>query len=271
MKPKNMTVMMVCAILLGLMLVHPTVAQTAQDGRYFPLASPLTIMSPINTTYLSSPQTVCVSFKLIGNPANLTIEYSINGESRSVLSTDSVLQPIEATRTYANGTSVKVISMFSPRVITGRAALLELPEGSYKMVIYSEFRLSSYVVSDEQVVYFTVDDGVAPKFSGLSVENKTYVENSFPLYFELNQHVQWIGYCLDGQENCTIEGNTTLPLDDGSNDLKVYATDNAGNVGATETIYFTITEPLTAQVTITLIIAAVGLGSLAYYKKPKKK
>lgn len=207
---------------------------------------------------------------MIGNPTYTNITYSINGQSNYTIPTEATRQPIESTITHPDGTQEKGISIFSPIIITGKTALPELAEGQYKIVVYSEFKLSNYVVYDEEEVYFTVDDGTAPVFSDLSVANKTYAQTSFPLNLELDQPVQWIGYCLDSQENCTLEGNTTLSLDVGSHNLKLYATDNVGNVGATGTIYFTIAESITTQVTITILVAVAVLGSILYFKKHKR-
>ncbi len=50
-----------------------------------------------------------------------------------------------------------------------------------------------------------------------------------------------MGYNLDGQANTTITGNTTLTgLLDGSHYVVVYANDTAGNMGASNTVYFTV-------------------------------
>jgi hypothetical protein len=58
------------------------------------------------------------------------------------------------------------------------------------------------------LVYFTVD--TIPSISILSLENKTYYGLDVPLSFKVNEDVSEITYSLDGQENVTIAGNTTL-------------------------------------------------------------
>lgn len=262
--------MLICTILLTLSLLKPSKAQTTQTGDPFPLASPLAVISPTNTTYKSSPPTLSITFKIIGNSNYTKIKYNIDGKSNSTLPTNATLQPIEATRTYRNGTTETVISMFSPYHITGQTSLPELAEGSHTIRVYSEFKLSNYVVCDEEVVYFTINDEIAPVISDFSIKNTTYTQTILPLDFKLDQPVQLMGYCLDGQKNSTITGNTTLSLNVGSHNLKVYAIDNAGNIGISETIYFTIIEPLPTAITIILIIIAV-LGSFAYFNKHKRK
>jgi len=50
-----------------------------------------------------------------------------------------------------------------------------------------------------------------------------------------------MGYSLDGQMNVTIGGNTTIVgLSDGVHTITVYANDTAGNMGYSNTVYFTV-------------------------------
>ena len=51
-----------------------------------------------------------------------------------------------------------------------------------------------------------------PKISILSPVNQTYNESSVPLVFTVDKTVNWTGYSLDGQQNVTITGNTTIML-----------------------------------------------------------
>ena len=82
-----------------------------------------------------------------------------------------------------------------------------------------------------------------PTISVVSPENKTYIIGNVSLTFTLSEPVSWIGYSLDGQANVTITGDTDLTgLSDGSHSLIVYAEDNAGNTGTSETIYFSIAQ-----------------------------
>jgi hypothetical protein len=67
-------------------------------------------------------------------------------------------------------------------------------------------------------------------YSSLRIEilspesNMIYATDSIPLIFTINKVPSWIGYSLDGQENVTISGNTTLTdLQDGWHCLIVYA------------------------------------------------
>ncbi len=78
-------------------------------------------------------------------------------------------------------------------------------------------------------------------------------------------------YSLDGQANVTVAGNTTLTgVSGGEHTLKAYAWDEWGNVGASESVTFTVTAFPKALVVVVLVSAvAVGAGLLLYFKKRK--
>lgn len=117
-------------------------------------------------------------------------------------------------------------------------------------------------------------DTVPPRISIDSPENKVYNSSSVPLVFSILESSSSMSYSLDGRDNVTITGNTTLSgLQNGSYNLTVYVTDSSGNIGASETIYFTVDkkpEPsqmvlIAGTVGISILFASVGL--LYYYKK----
>ena len=113
-----------------------------------------------------------------------------------------------------------------------------------------------------------------PVVSVSSPKSKTYDTGDIPLTFTVNEPAAWIGYSLDGQDNVTITANITLSgLSKGAHNLTVYAKDIAGNIGASETIHFTIVDrfPIEWIVASVVIVAAVGVGLLVYFKKQSLK
>ena len=154
--------------------------------------------------------------------------------------------------------------------ITGKITLTDLPEGSHTVTVYAEniFKLGS-----SDTVQFTVDT-FPPSISLLSPENKTYGTTDISLDFRVNEAVSQISYVLDGQENWTIVGNTTLTgLANGDHNLTVYAQDNAGNIGASETISFSVEVPFPTTFVAAASVASVsivGAGLLIYFKKRKR-
>ena len=116
-----------------------------------------------------------------------------------------------------------------------------------------------------------------------SPQNTTYTTDdlthfTLPLNFTINATASWIGYSLDNQTRITIKGNTNIPeLSPGLHNITLYASGTFGNMGISNTIYFTIAEPdalnsilqpLLLALPIAIVVSAVGL--LVYFKKHKK-
>ena len=139
--------------------------------------------------------------------------------------------------------------------------------GPYGIAYYS------FIINSSSTVFFTIDT-ISPTISILSLENKTYDTSDVPLSYVVDESASQISYVLDGQENVTISGNTTLTgLSDGTHNVTVYATDMAGNVGSTETVIFTVAKPTAAFPTAPVAAASVATvaivcaGLLVYVRK----
>jgi hypothetical protein len=118
-------------------------------------------------------------------------------------------------------------------------------------------------------------DTVPPRISILLPENKVYNASSVLLTFLIYEAFSSMSYSLDGQDNVTIAGNTTLSeLPNGSHNLTVYVTDRSGNTGASETIYFNVEVPepfpTTLFIASVITVAVVGAGLIIYFKKCKR-
>lgn len=123
--------------------------------------------------------------------------------------------------------------------------------------------------STGQIIIFYVDT-MAPEVSNLSVNNTDSGDRL--LSFTVDEEASWVGYSLDNQANVTVTDAAVLgDLPFGSHNVTVYAEDDAGNMGASETLYFTITEPLPLPLVLasTGAASAVGVGLLVYFKKRK--
>ncbi len=158
-------------------------------------------------------------------------------------------------------------------VIRGRYRPPGTPPWSFEFFLLEGF----------STVYFTVDT-VPPTISIVSPENRTYDTTDISLNFTVSEPFSWAGYSLNGHENVTIAGNTTLTgLSDSSYNLRVYANDTAGNMGYSETVCFSISqeteptpqpEPLEPFSTILFVasivlVVVIGIGLLLYFKKRK--
>jgi hypothetical protein len=115
-------------------------------------------------------------------------------------------------------------------------------------------------------------DTTPPHISIFSPENMTYNDSNVTLTFSTSKPTSKISYSLDGQDNVTITGNTTLSeMPNGAHNLTVYATDQFGNTGASETVHFNINAPepfpatLIAATAVSLVATVTGL--LIYFRK----
>jgi len=145
----------------------------------------------------------------------------------------------------------------------GMHSLIVIARGALK---YQGDEMPMY--SYPEAIYFVVD-ATAPVISGLSIENKTYIQNDLSLDCRVDQSTSWKGYSLDGMANVTFKaGSYFSNLASGSHSLTVYANDTAGNMGASETIYFTIAEPFPTSLVlasaVTVAAVLVGLSLLLY-------
>jgi len=149
--------------------------------------------------------------------------------------------------------------------IFGKGTLDNLTDGYHTVEAYSTDTQGN-IISDS--VTFRVD-ATAPKIANLSVKNTDSGDRL--LSFNVDETARWVGYSLDNQANVTVTGDVVLgDLPFGSHNVTVYANDTAGNMGASETFFFTVepfpTIPVLAGIGIT---ASVGVGLVVYFKKRK--
>jgi hypothetical protein len=170
--------------------------------------------------------------------------------------------------------------------------LTDMPDGNHSIIvdatevghIVREARaprmglIQEFSITSSRIVNFTVDTN-SPTVQVLWAKNKTHTTPNVPLNFTVNELVSQITYSLDGQENVTISGNITLTgLPNGDHNVTIYATDNAGNIGASEIITFTVAEPVpqsepfpTISVAASIAsVAIIGAGVVLYFAKIKK-
>ncbi len=90
----------------------------------------------------------------------------------------------------------------------------------------------------------------------------TVVTREVLLNFTVNEAASETEYSLDGAANVTITGNATVPLSglaNGDHNIRVYATDLAGNEAA-KTVHFTLEAPLVEASLVLPIAAAVAVA-----------
>jgi len=159
--------------------------------------------------------------------------------------------------------------------ISGNTTLVNLPEGAHTITVYANDTAGN--MGHSNMVHFTVNT-LPPMIGILSPENKTYRISSVSLSFTVNEPTSWVAYRLDNKANTTLAGNTTLlGLSDGLHSLIVYAKDTAGNVGASQIVYFSINTqqksvlpPLEWIIIIVAVIVVLG-GAIGFVLHRKRK
>ncbi len=156
--------------------------------------------------------------------------------------------------------------------LQGYTLLRNLSEGRHTVTLYGVIDLEF----PSDTVVFNVDTS-PPRIVVLSSGNQAYNSSDVPLNFNVSESVIRISYSFDGQDNMTIAGNTTLiGLPNGSHSVTVYACDEAGNIGASETICFTVAAPLpttpfpmteAATISAGLVLIIIAVVLLVHFRK----
>lgn len=107
-------------------------------------------------------------------------------------------------------------------------------------------------------------------------KNQTYNQNSISLTFIVDKPFSTIFYNLDGQDNITITGNTTLTnLLNGVHNLTVYAKYAEGSIGTSEDVIFAIAYyqepvPTATAIVVTASVVSITIVGLFYCHKKHK-
>lgn len=238
-------------------MYHETVSPPADAS---PLA--ISVSSPRNNT-IYNVNDITLAFDL--NTTNTSIHYLLASH-------------FEADWLHENVTVYKqsiYIPEF-PNFWNYSETFCNLSDGEHSVVIYARggggyaegLTYNFFGMTTISVINFTIDT-TPPSISSLSVENKTYSTSDVPLNITVNEPFSQVSYSLNGQENVTVSGNTTLTdLPNGNYTVVVYATDLAGHVGASETIAFTVAKPDLTIIAVT-VTTVICVGLPIYFKKHK--
>jgi hypothetical protein len=236
----------------------------------------ITISSENNTVYSSNNLTISFNVRIL--PSLTASDFYINTiYSKTSWQNDSVVVYQWSSHALENPYDD------DPKLteISQELNLTSIPEGKQNVTIQAigdgiywgdTFYYTTFSINGSSSISFTIDT-TPPTISALSIQNTTYNMTDIDLSFSVSEPVSQITYSLDGQENVTIAGNTTLAdLSIGTHNITAYAWDTAGNVGASKTITFTVTPFPTVPVAVASVasIAVVGAGVLVYFKKRKR-
>jgi hypothetical protein len=240
--------------------VYPILGPTPDDAE----TPNLTVLSPTNNTAY--------------NPNSLQLSFNVT-------TTDLPLYFIWYKTDWQQNTT-HVYNLYTTRDTLYQISYIEnltkIPEGNHSITITASDHGSSpdqaswwvyFVKSVSSTINFTVDS-TSPTISIISIKNKTYTTSDIPLHFAVNEQCSRMSYALDGLENVTVDGNLTLYLPNGNHALTVYATDEVGNVGASETISFSVNAPFPiafVAAASAASIATIAAGIAVNWKKRKRE
>ncbi len=218
--------------------LYVTTGEVPSDQETYPPV--ITITSPVNNTAY--------------NVTRLALAFNVNAPQSRTASYTAVIGV-----TYEADWKKEPISVLN----SGQAQasltlwLSNIPEGQHRILIkavgYGQYPDPDYQPLDtfsfckefhirsEATICFTADQA-APTVSVLPLENVS-ANSVIPLNFTVNEAYSKIVYSLDGQQNVTVSGNSTIPpLSAGQHNVTFNVWDIAGNVGTSETGNFTVTE-----------------------------
>ena len=166
-------------LVLGLstiLLIGPqsALAQYTPNGDAFILVSPINIASPLNCTYTSQPLVLNFSVKSSLKPEQSTVRFAYNIDGGENTTLDVQFTPVPLEYIDANGSTA--ISIFSYYLITGYAAIPDMPNGQHNITVYGKYEFpGSYhnIGLDNRTVLFTVDNGIGFNSTEGKVGNET--------------------------------------------------------------------------------------------------
>jgi hypothetical protein len=287
----------------------PTPERSNLNEMYDPVTDSWTTMAPLPTAVAYTISTVVDNkIYVLGNTGNNnevqiydphtntwrygpSMPYSVAYGAGAATTGVFVAKKIYLMGEYVSGRSL--IQIFDPKTETwSTGAAMPTPRQFFSVAIVDDLL---YAIGGENlsgmVIHYDVNerytpfgygtpdpsyDAASPEITLISPENTTYYNTSVPLEFSVNEQVFWVWYKLDGENNTEITGNTTLiGLTVGVHNVTVYAADSVGNVGASQTVHFTTTEPESFPTALIIAasgasIAIIGVGLLVYFKKRKR-
>ena len=227
------------------------------------------IHSPQNITY--STGEILLDFTLVYEGQDYDVGYDIDG---------GAIERISVSKISEEPAPYLVMPPYVRVTCRGTMVFRDLLDGRHVVTVYGGYYFGEinqrYEVFKHASISFAVDTA-PPSISLFSIENITYGKPDISLNFTVNELASQFAYSLDGQDNVTIAGNSTLTdLPYGDHNVTVFATDEVGNTGASETIFFTIPEPpepfpTTLVVASVIIIVIVFAVFLFYMRKHKPK
>jgi hypothetical protein len=269
-------------LIIELILTAAVATQLVNSVWANPTTTPGYEVPPDDAT---EPPTITITSTTI-NQNNLTISFNASvGESATAYTMH--IDNVSYTSDW-NQNKIYVYRDYDPqqkssgshgqqKAISYAAEITGIPEGAHTITMYVD-ELGSYLIdglvcpfqiTGSAMVNFTIDT-LPPSVTILALENMTIGASDVPLNFSLSEPASRISYVLDGKDEVSISGNTTLTgLPNGVHRITVYAVDAEGNAGVSETATFTVASfPVIPVAAVSIGLASVVL--IVYFRKRKR-
>jgi hypothetical protein len=227
----------------------------------------ITITSPVNNTAYNTSR-VPLTFNVTA-PQSRTASYVT--VDRVTYEVDWRKEPISV----LNGPHQQPsLNLWLSNVSEGKHTILVTARGMGQITNEKELSYKWFFISSSATICFTIDR-TPPTVSFLPPENVSST-SAVPLNLTINESYSKIAYSLNGRQNVTVTGNSTLPhMAAGQYNVTFNAWDVAGNVGSSETMNFSVSEKpntikevndplLLPAAAVTSIIVVVGVSLLLY-------
>jgi hypothetical protein len=268
MKKATLALNLAAVFLMGLSVNSFPVVRVVKANPYE--APVWTILSPKNNAVYNTE-----SFNLSFRVVSKTVEYDLYYSLDSAISEVFLGGPTGQGKTLVNATLVSVTpreGAIKLKTFQYSSELPNLNDGQHNLTLYygytDNFDFRRELASATIIFYI---DTSAPKITDLSVKNTDSGDRL--LSFNVDAEANWVGYSLDNQANFTVTGDVFLNVLAGdSHTVTIYAEDKAGNMGASETLFFSIEKnplALIIFVLVTVVVVGVGLVLLLYGIKRK--
>jgi hypothetical protein len=260
-------------LIVALSLLAGTELQLVELAKANPIAfmPHSRVVSPENMTYTTSSVSVVIIVEVSQRFYYNDSSFFYNGSPWINIHLDDVSLKVPAEVQTSNDSWL---------TFHGETVVNDISDGPHKLTV--DYFSATIASLNNPAVYFVVETH-APTVTILSPANKTYENSSVPLIFATDKPISNASYSLDSQTKVATDGNTTFTgLTAGAHNVTVYAWDTAGNVGASETVTFTVEkqpestsepEPFpwlpVAAVSVAVVAMAI-VAALVYWKKHKR-
>ncbi len=241
--------------------------------------------NPTLTLYFSVCRDIGASFSDVFSPSEGWFHYSIDNQAVINATPTAISSSVATVTSHHGGPTQHETTHYSIKV-----DLHSQTNGSHNITSSLSFTILPPIFGDLlhyrafSVVYFTVTG--MPTIQIQSLQNLTHNLSDFPINFVTNEHVSSVTYSLDGQQNVTADGNTTISnLPNGTHNITLFACDTAGNWASPEMVQFDIAvennlnlgslqslvNNSSATVVIAVVLAVVFVSTLVFALRYRRK